>query len=178
MGLSALELSELQAIRLCNQDLRLNSHERLLELLRATWGGATPQQRRRRLRVLGAPRAAQVLLEPSEHRVVRSEACRVLEEAVGDRRPLAEALRQAVRQETDRYVRRALVDASASLATEQAAREALEALAKDQEPTVRHAASLYIQQLQEKEGVELGEGQKCHRGAGVMGGSTLRRARE
>ena len=51
-------------------------------------------------------------------------------------------------------MRRALVDTAASLAARGLGLEALEALAKDQEPTVCRAAALYIQELQ-------GAGQKA-----------------
>eukprot|EP00435_Cladocopium_sp_Y103_P003036 s5256_g1.t1 len=82
----------------------------------------------------------QVLLDPTEHRIVRTEAARVLQEVDAADRGTAEALSCAARTETDRFVRRSLVDAAAHFAAHRSAVEALLALSEDGDRFVRDAA--------------------------------------
>eukprot|EP00913_Durusdinium_trenchii_P023281 g21859.t1 len=97
-------------------------------------------------------KSGEVLLDSTEHRVVRTEAARTLHELLlaldaarvgllGEE--LSAVVRRAVAEEADRYVRRVLVDAATSLCKTFAlpsAFEALESLSKDEDSTVRSAA--------------------------------------
>eukprot|EP00439_Symbiodinium_sp_Y106_P058292 s1156_g8.t1 len=85
-------------------------------------------------------RRAEVCLQSSEHRIVRTEAVRTLQEVVdpGDH-AAAQALGTVVLDE-DRFVRRALVDALVVHSADPKARSALHELAQDRDPFVQNAA--------------------------------------
>ncbi|CAK9037588.1 unnamed protein product [Durusdinium trenchii] len=171
---SCLSMPELCACRACNQEFKDASLPRLYELQLALFETRqAPQERRRALSSLrllesstpnavnagNAPwlmgllrKSGEVLLDSTEHRVVRTEAARTLHELLlaldaarvgllGEE--LSAVVRRAVAEEADRYVRRVLVDAATSLCKTFAlpsAFEALESLSKDEDSTVRSAA--------------------------------------
>ncbi|CAL1159389.1 unnamed protein product [Cladocopium goreaui] len=102
----------------------------------------------------------QVLLDPTEHRIVRTEAARVLQEVDAADHCTAEALCWAVQKETDRFVRRSLVDAAAHFAAHRSAVEALLALSQDSDRFVRDAAVAALADRGEGEATLIEDGHK------------------
>ncbi|OLP95637.1 hypothetical protein AK812_SmicGene22224 [Symbiodinium microadriaticum] len=100
-------------------------------------------------------RQAEVCLQSSEHRIVRTEAVRTLQEVVdpGDH-AAAQALGTVVLDE-DRFVRRALVDALVVHSADPQARSALHELAQDHDRFVQNAARHAISELGDVQSSEL-----------------------
>ncbi|CAE7746075.1 unnamed protein product, partial [Symbiodinium necroappetens] len=100
-------------------------------------------------------RQAEVCLQSSEHRIVRTEAVRTLQEVVdpGDQ-AAAQALGTVVLDE-DRFVHRALVDALVVHSADPQARSALHELAQDHDRFVQNAARHAISELGDVQSSEL-----------------------
>ncbi|CAJ1424938.1 unnamed protein product [Effrenium voratum] len=80
------------------------------------------------------------LLDSKEHRVVRTEACRLLEAAACPEPAALDALATAAAAEGDRFVRRALVDAARRHKAHGKAMEALVLLSEDGDRFIKAAA--------------------------------------
>eukprot|EP00434_Breviolum_minutum_P001300 symbB.v1.2.001142.t1/scaffold62.1/size503095/8 len=160
--IDALDRATLCTLRSCNEEFLHTAAQRLCDLqLLAFERCCTAQDRRRALSALKmmncgtcqgdaalVTRCCEILLDPREHRIVRTEAVRVLQEVKTSQAELVgKALHSAVDTETDRFVRRALVDATGHFAHESPlAMEALFYLSKDQDRFVAAAAATILEQ--------------------------------